>query len=224
MPLRRSRLRVLAQISGAVPDGEAPWALRRADHERLARALPRLDRRRVVLVAGDGEATAAGAIALAAATAAAGRRSALVECDLERPALASRLGLRPQPGLHEYLRWEAQPAEIVQPLLLAGPAAKDAGAPLACVCAGRQAQSSKTLLGLGSFAHAVAKLRNAYESVVLLGPSLADDPAALAAVARQADAVVAGLAAEAANGRSGKSVRAAIRRLEVPALGAIAVT
>ena len=37
------------------------------------------------------------------------------------PRLADALGLAPAPGLHEYLRWEAEAPEILQPLVLAGP-------------------------------------------------------------------------------------------------------
>ena len=66
-----------------------------------------------------------------------GRRTVLVECDLARPRLAADLGLAPGPGLHEYLRWEAEAAEILQPLVLAGPAAAGAGEPLVCIAAGR---------------------------------------------------------------------------------------
>ncbi|MDQ2631044.1 MAG: hypothetical protein M3Y75_08735, partial [Actinomycetota bacterium] len=81
----RSRLPVLAEISG--PAETRAWALRRGDFESLGQVLPRLDQRRVVLVAGEGEAPAVTAIALAAAAAAAGRRTILVDCDLAQPRL-----------------------------------------------------------------------------------------------------------------------------------------
>jgi Mrp family chromosome partitioning ATPase len=221
--LRRARLPVLAEIGGEVPEGARAWSLRRTEHERLAGVLPRLGERRALLVAGDGEAPCQASVAIASAAAAGGRRTVLVECDLKRPRLAGLLGLLPEPGLHEYLRWEAQPGEILQPLLLAGPAAAGVQEPLACVCGGREAADAETLLGLGSFLHAVSKLRRAYELVVFAGPSIAADPTALQTVARQADAVIGGLPGADAVGREGSPIRAAIRRLPVPALGCVAV-
>jgi len=215
----RTRLRVLAQVSGP-PEGVRAWSLRRADFESLEGALARLEGQRVVLVGGQREAAPVAAIALAAAAAARGRRTILVECDLAQPRLATYVGLAPAPGLHEYLRWEAEPADVLQPVALGGPAANGSGEPLACVCAGRPASKSETLLGLQSFAHMVEKLRAAYELVLLAGPPLVEEPDPCLAAARQSDAIVAGLPAGAATDRAlGK----AIKRLPIPALGAIAV-
>src|SRR5262249_11246644 len=148
-----SRLPVLAEISGPTEGGRA-WALRRADLASLGRVLERLGEARVLLVSGTGEAATGASIALAPAATASGRRTALSECDLAQPRLAAQLGLAAEPGLHEYLRWEAQPADVLQPLALAGPAAGNGAVPLACVCAGRPATKAETLLGFESFAHA----------------------------------------------------------------------
>jgi Mrp family chromosome partitioning ATPase len=219
---RGARLPVLAEISGS-PNGTRAWSLRRGDMERLDAALPRLAAQQVVLVAGEGEAPLTGAIAIAAAAAASGRRTAVLECDVVRPRLATALGLAPAPGLHEYLRWEAQPTEILQPVALGGAAADGASEPLVCITAGRTANNPETLFGLQSFAHMTAKLRGAYDFLVLTGPAVAAEAVAALAVARRADAVVAGLAAEQVSGRAGRRVRAAVKRLPVPALGAIAV-
>lgn len=217
---RRARLPVLAEISG--PGEEARvWSLRRADYESLEGLLPKLDGARVVFLSGEGEAALAASVALAAA-AAAGRRTILVECDLVQPRLAAQVGLAATPGLHEYLRWEAEPADVLQPVVLAGSAAAAASEPLVCVCAGRPATKAETLLGLQSFAHMVAKLRGAYELVVLAGPSALAEPAACAAVAQQADTTLAALPSESV-GSGDKAFRAAIRQLPIPALGAIAV-
>ena len=218
---RRARLPVLAEIEGPA-DGDRAWALRRTDYASLEGALAQLGAVRVALVSGEGEAHSLAAIALAAASTASGRRTILVECDLARPQLAAQIGLAAAPGLHEYLRWEAEPADVLQPVVLAGPAAGGASEPLACVCGGRPASKAETLLGLQSFAHMVAKLRAAYELVVLLGPPAAEHGPCLAA-ARQADAVLAALPAAEADGRGGKATLAAIRRLPLPALGTIAV-
>lgn len=217
----RSRLPVLAEIEG--PAESRAWALRRGDFASLEEVLTRLAQRRVVLVAGEGEAPAVAAIATAAAAAACGRRTILVDCDLARPRLAAHLGLAAAPGLHEYLRWEAEPADVLQPLALAGSAASGSTEPLVCVCAGRPATKAETLLGLQSFGHMVEKLRAAYELVLVVSPPVATEPAASHAAARQADAVIAGLGAEAAKGRAGRGARSAVRQLPVPALGAVAV-
>lgn len=215
----RSRLPLLAEVSGP-PEGARAWSLRRSDFEALEKALPRLEGQRVVLITGQRESAPAAAIALAAASAAREQRTILVECDLAQPRLAANVGLAAAPGLHEYLRWEAEPADVVQPVALGGPATNGSADPLACVCGGRPASKPGTLLGLQSFAHMVEKLRAGYELVLLSGPPLVDEPGPLLTAARQADAVVAGMPASAASDRA---LRKALKRLPIPALGTIAV-
>lgn len=215
----RTRLPLLAEISGP-PEGARAWSLRRGDFEALEGALARLQGQRAVLVSGRREAAPVAAVALAASASARGQRTILVECDLARPQLAARVGLAAAPGLHEYLRWEAEPADVLQPVALGGPAANGKADPLACVCGGRPASKTETLLGLESFAHMVEKLRAAYELVLLSGPPLLDESGPCLAAARQADAIVAGMPAPAANERLlGK----AMKRLPIPALGVIAI-
>lgn len=216
MPRGRSRLPLLAEIAGPA-EGRA-WALRRGDLDSLREALPRLTGQRVLAVVGEGEAPAVAAIGAAAAASAGGLGTILVDCDLARPRLAGSVGLAASPGLHEYLRWEAEPRDVLQPVSLAGSAAGNGTAQLVCFCAGRPAAKSETLLGLQSFAHMVAKLRGAYELVLLLAPPVLSEPTACLAVAAQADAVVAGEVKE-----GDRAVAKAIRRLPVPALGSIAV-
>jgi polysaccharide biosynthesis transport protein len=223
MQARRGRLPVLAEIS-ASPDGARVWSLRRTDLERLRGALSGLTGQRMLMVAGEGEAPLLCAVSLAAAAASSGRRTALVECDVARPRLAALLGLAPDPGVHEYLRWEAQPPQLLQPVPMGGPAAAGAGEPLVCVVAGRPAGNPEVLFGLQSFSHMAAKLRAAYDFVVLSGAPPVSEPAPAQAVARVADAVVAGVAAAESRGRAAKPLRAAVKRLGVPALGAIAIT
>lgn len=217
----RTRLPVLAEIAGPA-EGVPAWSLRRDDFEKLSEVLPRIAERRVVLLAGEGDEPTAAAIALASTAAAGDRRTILVDCGLAQPRLAAHVGLADAPGLHEYLRWEAEPADILQPVVLAGSAATGLTEPLVCVSAGRPASKAETLLGLQSFAHMVGKLRAAYELVLLLAPPVVREAVPCLAVAAQADAVIAGLSATAASGRSGREVRAAVRRLPVPALGVIA--
>lgn len=218
----RSRLPLLAEISGPA-DGTRGWALRRQDFEALEEVLAQLDGHRVLAVTGEGEATSVAAIGLASAAAASGRRTIVVECDLAQPRLAAQIGLAAAPGLHEYLRWEAEPGDVLQPVVLAGPAAAGADEPLVCICGGRPATKAETLLGLQSFAHMIGKLRGAYELALLVSAAADGEPGPCAAAARHADAVVAGLPDSAASGRAGRDLRAAIRRLPVPVLGTIAV-
>jgi Mrp family chromosome partitioning ATPase len=222
MPGGRRKLPVLAEISGPAPGETRAWALRRADLEALAKLQAELDDHHAVLVGGD--EGLAGAIALAGAAGAAGRRAALVECDLVRPRLALELGLGREPGLHEYLRWEANAAEILQPLVLAGPAAQGVNESLVCVVAGRPAADAATLVNLESFRHALAKLRSAYELVVLAGPALDSDNGALTTVAAQADTLLAAVSPAAASGGAGRDLRARLRRLPLRPRGAILVS
>ncbi|HEU4706831.1 MAG TPA: hypothetical protein VFS64_06580 [Solirubrobacterales bacterium] len=219
---RRARLPVLAQIAGPA-EGTRAWSLRREDFAGIEQVLSRLGDRRVVLVSGAGNAATAAALGLGTAAVSSGRRAIVVECDLAHPRLAAQLGLAAAPGLHEYLRWEAEPRDVIQPVVLGGPAASGATEPLVCVCGGRPANRVETLLELQSFAHMVEKLRSAYELVLLSGPPVEEEQAACAAAAAQADAVLAGLPAPALSSREGRTARAAIKRLPVPALGAIAV-
>jgi Mrp family chromosome partitioning ATPase len=218
-----SRLAVLAEIGAPTSSNGRAWGLRRNDLEQLGEVRERLGTRRVVLVTGAEEAAPTVAVALAGVAAAAGVATALIECDVEHPRLAADLGLSPEPGLHEYLRWEAKPADVVQPLALAGSAAApDAGA-LACVVAGRAGGSARALLGLGSFRHMTAKLRGAYELVVLLGPPLEGAGGALDTAAAEADCSIAALV-ERPNRRAAKANHAALSGLQAPPLGAVVVS
>jgi tyrosine-protein kinase len=220
----RRKLPVLATLSPAAVDGtDRVWSLRREDLERLAPVRERLGQRRTVLVSGEGERGRALALALAATAAGSGRRVALLECDLLAPRLAAELGLREAPGLHEYLRWEATPAQILQPLTLAGPAARAAEHPLACVVAGRPSPDPATLFGLQSFRHMCEKLAHAYDRVVVLAPSLEQAPEGIAAIAERADCLLAGISPAQRAGRERRALRALLRRLPVEPLGAVVV-
>jgi Mrp family chromosome partitioning ATPase len=217
-----SKLAVLAEIGPpASSDGQA-WGLRRNDLEALGAVREEVNGTRVVLVTGEEAARATVAVALAGVAAAAGTSTVLVECDFERPRLAAALGLAETPGLHEYLRWEATPADIVQPLTPAGPAAPDSAA-LACVCAGRPSGAARALLGLGSFRHMTAKLRDAYGLVVLLGPPLEGAGGALGLAAEASDGTIAALT-ETPTRRTAKATHEALAWLQAPPLGAVVVT
>lgn len=223
MPGGRGKLPVLAEISGPVAGAEGHWALRAEDLERLGPLRERLDGHRMLLVTGADDPARILATTVASLAAAGGRRTALLDCDLARPRLAADLGLAPTPGLHEYLRWEATPPEILQTLVLAGPAS-GAGEPLVCISAGRDARDPRTLLGLQSFRHMATKLRSAYELVVFAGPGLGEGEGSLPALAAQADGLLAAIAPGQDAGRSGRELRAALGRLAVTPLGAVVVS
>jgi Mrp family chromosome partitioning ATPase len=217
------RLDVLAEIGAPASSNGRAWGLRRDDFEALRRVREEVGGRRVVLVTGEEEPSSTLAVALAGVAAATGTATALVECDVERPRIAADLGLAPVPGLHEYLRWEATPADVVQPLIPVGPATAPEAAPLACVCAGRAAKDARTLLGLGRMFHMTAKLREAYELVVLLGPPLEGAGGALSSAAAEADCSLAALSTH-PDRRAAKANREALSWLGAAPLGAVVVT
>jgi Mrp family chromosome partitioning ATPase len=217
-----AKLAVLAEIGTPSSSNGRTWGLRRNDLEALGGVRERLGARKVVLVTGAEEAAPTVAVALAGVAAAAGVATAVIECNIEHPRLAADLGLAPTPGLHEYLRWEAKPGDIVQPLALAGSAASTEAGALACVVAGRQSEKARTLLGLGSFRHMTAKLRNAYDLVILLGPPLEGAGGALDTAAAEADCSIAALV-ERPNRRAAKASHEALAWLQAPPLGAIVV-
>lgn len=217
------KLPVIAEIGGPASSNGRAWGLRRRDLEALEGVRDELDGTRAVLVTGEEEATVTVAVGLAGVAAAAGVATALIECDVERPRLADELGLEPTPGLHEYLRWEATPPDVVQPLVLAGAAAEGAPAPLACVTAGRQSDRARALLDLGSFRHMTAKLREAYELVVLLGPPLEGVGGPLGSAAAAADCAVVALN-EVPSKRAAKATYDALDWLQARPLGAVVVT
>jgi Mrp family chromosome partitioning ATPase len=183
-------VRVLGEIPPRAAPGLRAGTLRRCDLEAFAGLLEELGPLSGVLVSGDPTRKRAAAVGLATAAAATGTRTALVECDLADPTLAEALGLATAPGLHEYLRGEADAAAILAPVAVAGPGSAAALEPLVCVAAGRPAADSLTLLESAAFNHATTKLRSAYDFLVLEGPPAWDDDGSLAAIATQADATL----------------------------------
>jgi Mrp family chromosome partitioning ATPase len=167
--------------------GSRPGALNRAELEAFSRLAEALADTSVVLMSGPAGSSVA--LGLAAASTVRDRRTALVECDLAEPVLAETLGISARPGLHEYIRGDAVPGEILQPLVPAGPASASAEH-LTCVVAGAAARAPGPLLRSERCRHAIAMLRRAYEMVVLDGPPLGGDPASLQALAADADATI----------------------------------
>lgn len=163
-------MKILAEIAARSSPDLRPGTLRRSDLESFEGLLEELAGARAVLVTGDVPARRGTAVGMAAAAAAAGTRTALLECDMAEPGMADALGLAAAPGLHEYLLGTAGSEEILKPVVLAGPGSAAATEPLVCVVAGRPAADTAVLLGLERFRHAVASLRGAYGLLVIDGP------------------------------------------------------
>ena len=113
---------------------------------------------------------------LAYASAAAGRRTVLVECDLRRPVLADRLGVTATPGLIDHLLGEADPAAVlreipIDPVSESGngekPEAAGGRSRMAFIPAGRPTARAAELLQSKRFATVLAELAATYDMVVL---------------------------------------------------------
>jgi len=123
------------------------------------------------------------AASLAAANAAAGRRTLLVECDLRRPSLPERLAIKRSPGLSDYLAGQASASEILQVVTLSEgdvpingraanrPATLAAGK-LVVIAAGSQSVRPAELLGSKRFRDFLEQVVAAYDTVVLDSPPL----------------------------------------------------
>ena len=163
-------MRVLAEIPARPSSELRTGTLRRADLDVYGGLLEELGSARSVLFTGEAPGRREAAVGLATAAAAAGTRTALLECELVEPGLADALGLAAAPGLHEYLRGTADSGEILKPLALVGPGSVGASEPLVCVVAGRAAEDGAALLDSERFRYAVSGLRSAYELLVVDGP------------------------------------------------------
>lgn len=182
-------MRTLGEIPPLAASPLRAGTLRRADQAAFDRLLGQLAGIRVAMVTGTRRCKRAAAAGLASAAAAAGTRTALLECDLLEPTLADELGVAVAPGLREYLRGEAEAARILRPLVLAGPGSASARDPLVCVVAGRTDRDGEALLASDGFRQAIAGLRDAHELVVVEGPP-SSAGTALAAAARCVDATL----------------------------------
>ena len=124
------------------------------------------------------------AVGLAVAAAASGLTTLLFEADLHRPVHAERLGLRPEPGLAEFLRDELPPEEVLQVFEFADPAlqrsaghgAEPTESALACFTAGHLGVLSAEVLGSGQFSELVQTVVGAYDLVIVGSRSVARRP------------------------------------------------
>ena len=123
---------------------------------------------------GEGKSTVA--MALAWASAVAGKTTILLECDLRHPVLANRLGLQKEPGLSDVLTGGAAPREVLQIIPVSGDLSGDgangsdaAGSRggLVCVTAGSYVPNPAELLASDRFAEILDELTRAYQTVIL---------------------------------------------------------
>lgn len=202
-------MKVLAEIPARSSPDLRTGTLRRGDLTAFGGLLEKLGEIRSVLMIGEAPGRRQAAAGLAAAAAAAGTRTALLECDLTNPGLAGALGLATAPGLHEFLRGTAEVEEILKPVVLAGPGSAAATEPLVCVVAGRPADDGWALLASDGFRRAVEGLRASYDLLVIDGPPLADEYA-LGSLLGPVDATLGCVAAAEAR-----------RKLPVPVTGLV---
>ncbi len=133
-------------------------------------------------VADEGKTTVASS--LAAAIASAGRRTLLIEADLRRPALASRLGVDPAPGLTDYLAGTVTPQDALRTIEFSDPQFQNGSAPsgnghssshlhrLVYVPSGSRTSRSAELIGSAAFRELIEEVSQTYDAVVLDAPPL----------------------------------------------------
>jgi capsular exopolysaccharide synthesis family protein len=166
------------------------------------------------------------AVSLASVSALAGRRTLLVECDLRRPSLAGRIGIKQTPGLRQYLNGEASPQEILQVVSLAFPTRNGEGeeparrSDLICIAAGGSSEDSAELLASERFREFLEKVTSAYELVVIdAGPVLsAVDPLQLVPLV---DGVVLCVRLAKTTRDDARAARAALARLPERPIGVV---
>ncbi len=166
----------------SVTDGIARIADADFEAFRMLRAnlefLDRINRVRTVAVTSalpqEGKTTVA--FALACASAVAGRRTLLVECDMRRPTMSARFGLSQGSGLSDFLAGDAEPEEIVQSLSVGSQLAATGDEAeqddrtlgvLACITAGSPNRRPAELLASNRFKEFLAEVALVYDLVVL---------------------------------------------------------
>jgi hypothetical protein len=185
---RRAKPAVLGEVPSEQRTSARQGALGRAELQAFAALAAKLAGSGPVLLTGPAKSKVA--IGVAATAAAEGGRVVLLECDLAAPSLAGALGLDASPGLREYLSGDAEAPEILQPLVLAGPASGRATEPLTCIVAGEAEPAPVALLDSERCDHAIARLRRAYDLLVIDGPPLSEDPDSLRALAEHVSSTI----------------------------------
>jgi Mrp family chromosome partitioning ATPase/capsular polysaccharide biosynthesis protein len=125
----------------------------------------------------EGKTTVAASLALASA--AAGKLTLLVECDLRRPVLAERLGVAAAPGLADYLLGTAGPQEVLRVVPSGGrapgaaaAAGGDTAKPLVCIPGGTHPEHPAELLGSERFRRFLSAASEMYDFIVIDSPPL----------------------------------------------------
>ena len=184
---------------------------------------------RVILVTSglpeEGKSTVAAGLASAAAIA--GKRALLVECDLRRPSLSDRLGLKREPGLSDYLAGEASPQDVLQTAsiseaLMNGIRAPGAQGPaeMVCITAGGSTPRPAELLSSDRCRDFLEKVRDVYDLVVLDTSPLLSVVDALALVP-QADGVIVCVRAAQTTRDEARAAKAALDHLPSRSMGAV---
>ncbi|MBA2504815.1 MAG: AAA family ATPase [Thermoleophilaceae bacterium] len=114
------------------------------------------------------------ALALTSVNAVAGKKTLLIECDLRRPSLASRLEIESKPGLTDYLTGQAEPSEVIRTVevgrAMAAPgtsASESAEAAFACIPAGSQIPFPAEALRSTRFRGLLEEVSEVYDAVIL---------------------------------------------------------
>jgi len=192
---------------------------------------------RILLVtsamAEEGKSTVAAS--LAAANAQAGMRTMLIECDLRRPVLAQRLGVKAKPGLSDYLTGRVAVQEVLQ---MVAPGAKStngnhaetngnhaepapaADASLVCITAGTTPSGPADLLSSARFSSLLAEVAEAYDSVILDCPPLLSVADTLE-IAAHASAMLVCVRLRQTTREQARAARAALERLPACPVGLV---
>jgi receptor protein-tyrosine kinase len=160
---------------------------------------------------------------VAFATAASGKRTLLIECDLRRPVLAERLGIREAPGLTDFVSGKAAPEDLLQVVAFRdvmvrnGTGIKQSEAidapgsdafmhTLVCVTAGSSTDHPVEVLGSRAMRQMLDEVRQAYDVVILDTPPLLVVVDALEVIEKAEAIVVCGRSAKLtrAQARAGK--------------------
>jgi capsular exopolysaccharide synthesis family protein len=119
----------------------------------------------------EGKSTVAACLAMASA--AAGKQTLLVECDLRRRVLAGRFGINEAPGLSDYLLGDAEPQDILQVVPVpAAPMTNGSPRTLVAITAGSAPPHPADILSSKRFADFLGVVGKTYDQVIIDCPPL----------------------------------------------------